>query len=285
MTLLPKLMSSCEYTQLACMHRQPPKKRNNDRDSRYIVTDKSLVVFPNVVIDRDTRLPVNPDPGDVRCVYKDIMGVLSGFKPCSMIAPEWLTLKFAKRKKYLKGARCAGVIIDDPVDFAEGLLETCESHSLMAFTTNAGFTTLVFKREALHEAAALYVMYFGEELPDDVVGSVRKIIPDDMGLLIVGWLLGYETRDIGAFYLSGVLHGLDMGADPEMYWLKLKKSSQRFRAIQEVSDMYMENFVRWANEAGRPAYLRLLRSSGIRKVAKKIQERMSVIRAEKKKRM
>lgn len=256
------------------MPTHPPR---NCIESRYIVSNKSLVVFPNVVFDPETRLPVNPDLGDVRCLYKDIMGVLSGFKPCSMIAPEWLTLGFAKRKTYLKGAQCAGGIIDDPVVFARGLLETCARHNVMAFTTNEGLTTLVFKRESLREAAALYAIYFGDEVTDAVRQRVQKLVPDDMAVLIVGWLLGYDTKDIGAFYLTDVLHELDMGVNPGMYWLRVKRESRRFAAIQEVSSMYMESFMSWANEVGRPAYLRLLRSNVIREVTKQIQGGMFVV--------
>ena len=133
--------------------------------------------------------------------YEDIIGVLNGHKPVSIVK---LTSCPSRAHPVDRSTpTCMGKTIRNRKEWCEHIKTTCKQVGLITIPIANDIAYVCF-RENLRSAAALYLLYHAEQKEDKQARA--KVVPDRMfDDYIIGKLLGYNDKDIEAWYLGQAL--------------------------------------------------------------------------------
>lgn len=221
--------------------------------------EREDVVFSLVAMDPETQLPVYMHKRPSTCKYNDVVGILQGYKPCSII-PYWF---FSKNLQLPKHIKCGDKLVPmKPADYRKAVIDECKKQKVLVFDVDKN-ARIAFKRENARMAAALWVLYY-----QDYDGN-----EGDFGGYAIGRLLGYDKKDIRAWYHGQVLQHVTMTSDSSNEWWLKPKSAADAELARAVTKGFFEHYKRWEAKAERKLRA-FLRSSRVDEAVKTITAKM-----------
>jgi hypothetical protein len=242
----------------------------------FLQFSKQDIINTHVAPDPATGLPLLYSKGEQgewkSCHgFQDIIGVLHGYKPCSIVPR--LMLRYIGDAVPKKPFQCSGKKVPGGKKFYVPLLRACDKQGLECFQVSSA-TLIIHTAATVKQAAALFLIYYGGSHSNDqkiVEKCTAKIMkryfkPFDF-TYVVGMLLGYDHATARSAYHSDILETclLDQAEDRRM----LKKGTPAHEFAVKFVKIYSVWFDEWA-EGCRERLDAFLESALVKKTAKEI---------------
>lgn len=228
------------------------------------------VVLPIVSMGRDGLPMQRPDAGEACDVHADLLGVLNGHKRVAMV-PVATIRPGGHPPDSNDEPVCAGRPVRDGWAAWHGrLLSACQDAGL-AYLRVTKEVAYVFGAANLKYAALLYLLYHAPDHERRRLDALDEVA----GGFVIGRLLGYEDRDIEAWYLGQVLSLITLS---DVYRVPARNRPEVAARTACVRRVMHESFMRMATVAEATA-ASMLRGPEVGEAVEQLARRVRPVRA------